>query len=180
MVWLPGVVVDKNSSVYKVQIENVNTELANESDQQNMSLGKIVGAKLDIDVSDAGVAKTILQRTMQSEKNELSLPLQNVFQDNVNGSEDMIELKHLHEGAILYNLRNRYFRRMPYTYTGRICIAVNPYQWLDLYSKETMEGYNQKVEGEKPHVYAISRNAFEHMRKFGKDESILVSGESGM
>lgn len=38
----------------------------------------------------------------------------------------MIDLNYLHEPAILYNLRKRFQCRLPYTYTGPICIAVNP------------------------------------------------------
>ena len=33
------------------------------------------------------------------------------------------------------NLRVRFFRGLPYTYTGEICIAVNPFRWLDLYQE---------------------------------------------
>lgn len=47
----------------------------------------------------------------------------------------MCALNHLHEPAILYNLRRRFMSLLPYTYTGEICIAINPYQWLDIYGK---------------------------------------------
>ena len=42
------------------------------------------------------------------------------------GCPDMVSLNYLHEPAILFNLKHRFFRRIPYTYTGAICIAVNP------------------------------------------------------
>jgi myosin-5 len=58
-----------------------------------------------------------------------SLPLQNVDE---NGAlievNDMVDLSFLHEAAILYNLKNRHGRSIPYTRTGDIVIAVNPYQ----------------------------------------------------
>jgi myosin-5 len=53
------------------------------------------------------------------------------------GVEDMTMLNYLHEAAILFNLRTRFFAARPYTYTGDICIAVNPYQWLDIYTETT-------------------------------------------
>jgi myosin-5 len=49
----------------------------------------------------------------------------------------MTMLNYLHEAAILFNLRTRFFAARPYTYTGDICIAVNPYQWLDIYTETT-------------------------------------------
>jgi myosin-5 len=51
------------------------------------------------------------------------------------GVQDMCTLNHLHEPAVLKNLQLRHAEGMPYTYTGQICIAVNPYKWLDLYDK---------------------------------------------
>jgi len=59
------------------------------------------------------------------------MPICNTFTSA--GVEDMTTLNHLHEPAVLRNLELRFARQMPYTYTGQICIAVNPYQWLDLY-----------------------------------------------
>ncbi|KAG7386551.1 hypothetical protein PHYPSEUDO_015561 [Phytophthora pseudosyringae] len=96
------------------------------------------------------------------------------------GCADMVSLNYLHEPAILFNLKYRFLRQIPYTYTGAICIAVNPYSWLDIYTKELQEQYLERDRSElPPHVYATSAGAFQHMRVFGEDQSILVSGESG-
>ena len=45
------------------------------------------------------------------------------------GVEDMTKLDYLHEPALLNNLRRRFSQDQLYTYTGRICIAVNPFNW---------------------------------------------------
>ena len=43
--------------------------------------------------------------------------------------EDMTRLNYLHEPALLNNIRHRFERDHVYTYTGKICIAVNPFNW---------------------------------------------------
>lgn len=109
-----------------------------------------------------------------------TLPYQN---ENVGpeGTEDMIALNYLHEPAILYNVKRRFLQKLPYTYTGDICIAVNPYQWLpELYAEEQHLRYlNQPKEELPPHVYATSVAAYDNMRRSSRNQSILVSGESG-
>jgi myosin-5 len=51
-----------------------------------------------------------------------------------------------------------------YTYTGKICIAVNPYKWLDLYGQAVMQRYcGTDVEDNPPHVYAIAELAYRSM-----------------
>ena len=55
------------------------------------------------------------------------LKLVNVLPEQ--GVEDMTKLDYLHEPALLNNLRRRFGRDQLYTYTGRICIAVNPFNW---------------------------------------------------
>jgi hypothetical protein len=45
------------------------------------------------------------------------------------GVEDMTRLNYLHEPALLHNLQYRFGRDHVYTYTGKICIAVNPFNW---------------------------------------------------
>lgn len=57
------------------------------------------------------------------------LPLQNVDEHGcLKEVEDMVDLPFLHEAAILYNLKSRHLKGKPYTRTGDIIIAVNPYQ----------------------------------------------------
>ncbi|ETP54363.1 hypothetical protein, variant 1 [Phytophthora nicotianae P10297] len=109
-----------------------------------------------------------------------SLPYQN---ENLgpNGIEDMTALNYLHEAAILYNVKKRFLQKLPYTYTGDICIAVNPYQWLpELYSEQVQSQYLTKARDElPPHVYATSMASYNDMKRHEMNQSILVSGESG-
>lgn len=109
-----------------------------------------------------------------------SLPYQN---DNLGpeGIEDMTALNYLHEAAILYNVKTRFLQKLPYTYTGDICIAVNPYQWLpELYSERAQSEYLTKAKEElPPHVYATSMASYNDMKRHEVNQSILVSGESG-
>ncbi|KAG1674301.1 hypothetical protein FOA52_013490 [Chlamydomonas sp. UWO 241] len=97
------------------------------------------------------------------------------------GVEDMTRLPYLHEPGVLYNLKSRYAFNDIYTYTGSILIAVNPFANLaHLYGPHMMDQYKAAEFGElSPHVYAIADAAFQQMRKEGKGQSILVSGESG-
>ena len=64
----------------------------------------------------------------------------------VGGVDDLIELTHLHEPAILHALRLRYDSEIIYTATGPILIAINPFKPMDLYSEETMDQY--RLQGE--------------------------------
>eukprot|EP00957_Ditylum_brightwellii_P027048 2045485-Ditylum_brightwellii.AAC.1 len=60
-----------------------------------------------------------------------TLPLMEV---DLNGTPithmDMTNIPYLHEASILYNLKERYEGRdgVPYTRTGDIIIAINPYR----------------------------------------------------
>ncbi|RHY06913.1 hypothetical protein DYB25_001752 [Aphanomyces astaci] len=116
----------------------------------------------------------------ESEDNVETLPFQN---ENVGdeGIEDMITLNYLHEAAILYNVKTRFLKELPYTYTGDICIAVNPYKRLhDLYAEHQHIRYlNFPREELPPHVYATSVASYENMKTASRNQSILVSGESG-
>ncbi|KAG5178428.1 P-loop containing nucleoside triphosphate hydrolase protein [Tribonema minus] len=95
----------------------------------------------------------------------------------------MTALSYLHEPGILFNLRRRFFRCLPYTYTGDIVVAVNPYRWLDLYSDELGARYARMKAGERnqltPHVFSTSAIAYDGLSRLGRGQSILVSGESG-
>jgi myosin-5 len=111
------------------------------------------------------------------------LPLQNI-DTSEEGVADMTRLNHLHEPAILFNLRQRFLvKGFPYTYTGDIVIALNPYRWLDLYSPSIAARYAGMQHGQRssepPHVFSTSAIAFHGLKSTGRNQSILVSGESG-
>uniref|UniRef100_A0A1I8ID91 Myosin VIIa n=1 Tax=Macrostomum lignano TaxID=282301 RepID=A0A1I8ID91_9PLAT len=98
----------------------------------------------------------------------------------VNGVEDMISLTDLNEGGILRNLLIRYNQKLIYTYTGSILVAVNPYQVLPIYTAEQIKAYRDKKIGElTPHIFAIGDNAYNNMRRYQRDQCIIISGESG-
>ncbi|EGC33935.1 hypothetical protein DICPUDRAFT_98394 [Dictyostelium purpureum] len=96
------------------------------------------------------------------------------------GIDDMTGLSHLHEAAVIHNLIKRYEINSIYTYTGSILIAINPYTKLPIYTKEMIESFcDQPVAKLQPHVYSIAEGAYREMLNFQKNQSILVSGESG-
>ncbi|XP_012269099.2 myosin-VIIa-like isoform X2 [Athalia rosae] len=99
---------------------------------------------------------------------------------SVVGVEDMIELGDLQEYAILKNLHSRYNKNLIYTYTGTMLVAVNPYNVLNIYTKEQIDLYrNKKLGAEPPHIFAIGDNSFMQMKESGDDQCIVISGESG-
>ncbi|NWQ69411.1 MYH3 protein, partial [Neopipo cinnamomea] len=100
--------------------------------------------------------------------------------------EDVAMLTHLHEPAVLYNLKDRYSSWMIYTYSGLFCVTVNPYKWLPVYNPEVVLAYRGKKRQEAPpHIFSISDNAYQFMLTAKRGwiflHSVLSfnSGESG-
>ena len=109
------------------------------------------------------------------------LPFQNADMPE-KGFPDMTSLDHLHEPALLHNLRRRFFSQAcPYTYTADIVIAMNPYRWFpQLYTDDMRKEYlvydRTKLD---PHVYTTSSLAYSGLQETKSNQTILVSGESG-
>ena len=86
---------------------------------------------------------------------------------NAATAEDMTQLSHLHEPAVLDNLRRRFEEGHVYTRTGLICIAVNPYSWevsRPLYAAAVgarhREASGPDAARLPPHAYAPAERAF--------------------
>mmetsp|Transcript_1780 Transcript_1780/g.3219 ORF Transcript_1780/g.3219 Transcript_1780/m.3219 type:complete len:1233 (+) Transcript_1780:517-4215(+) len=196
--WLPAKVISTNGTNATVQVKDYEQDLQIPACEVSHALGrsssssaspstltkrheKIVATKeLNVDVSSKAYSDGVL-------------PLQNVDQDGkLVQVEDMVDLGFLHEPAILYNLKARHSQGIPYTRTGDIVIAVNPYQWIDeLYTEEMRNFYAEKLVWDsvsqdldpkshvEPHVYETSSLAYRGLAVDGQNQSILVSGESG-
>ncbi len=133
---------------------------------------------IEFTVEDPSIGAGVAERRLLN-VDIRTLPLHNL---NIgrNGVEDMCDLGFLHEASILNNLQRRFENNLPYTRSGEILIAVNPYNWLGLYSQSSMETYSQKLRHElPPHVFATSAEAYRGLRDRQRNQSILVSGESG-
>ncbi|CAK4069607.1 unnamed protein product [Aphanomyces euteiches] len=160
--WLPAQVISHNPSKKQVDVKVF-----------------VTPQKTETRTVDFGDKKTLalMSGKGQSDASIDTLPVQN----ETTNVEDMITLNYLHEAAILYNVKTRFLALQPYTYTGDICIAVNPYQWLgSLYSDEQHLKYQRSKKDElPPHVYATSVSAYRSMSNENRNQSVLVSGESG-
>ncbi|KAJ1561882.1 Myosin type-2 heavy chain 1, partial [Cladochytrium tenue] len=96
------------------------------------------------------------------------------------GIDDLSNLSYLHEPAVLHNIRLRYLQEQIYTYSGIVLIAMNPFQRLALYTPDIMREYSGKRRGElEPHLFAVAEEAYRTMIRDKKNQSIIVSGESG-
>jgi len=94
--------------------------------------------------------------------------------------DNMVQLKELNEASILHNLRIRYDADNIYTSVGSILVSVNPFKLLNIYTTEILQRYqDQGHRNLPPHVYGVADAAFSQMTANLKDQSCIVSGESG-
>jgi len=171
--WIPAKLIRSSGNVADVEIPEYADEQSTVCDG-GKSAKKMIDAEVDLSDYNRGV-----------------LPMQNVDESGrMKTYPDMVELPFLHEAAILYNLKKRHLDDHPYTRTGDIIIAVNPFQWFThIYTEKVRADYSNKLvwedhEGDvrklvEPHVYEISSLSYKGLAFGGDDQSILVSGESG-
>jgi len=137
--WIPAKVKDRNASasnLVHLSIPQYRNEQAIRCDGGRSASN---GYKVEmIDLDDA--------------KNKIKYPNRHLPLQNVNSEgelqvvEDMVDLPFLHEAAILYNLKARHVQSLPYTRTGDIILACNPYKWFhNLYSEEQRRLYSQAL-----------------------------------
>ncbi|OQS05565.1 myosin [Thraustotheca clavata] len=98
--------------------------------------------------------------------------------------DDLLTLSDLSEDNLLRSLHARYEHDLIYTFVGPILISINPYRVIDdIYSDATMDMYHKTSGGNKPHVFATVKAAYEELIHSDatrpSDQSIIISGESG-
>uniref|UniRef100_A0A8C4T991 Myosin VC n=1 Tax=Erpetoichthys calabaricus TaxID=27687 RepID=A0A8C4T991_ERPCA len=106
-------------------------------------------------------------------------PLRNP--DILVGENDLTALSYLHEPAVLHNLKVRFMEsKLIYTYSGIILVAINPYKQLPIYGEAIIHAYSGQNMGDMdPHIFAVAEEAYKQMARNNKNQSIIVSGESG-
>merc|ERR1711981_1558242 len=94
--------------------------------------------------------------------------------------EDMANLTFLNDASVFWNLKVRFTSKLIYTYSGLFCIVVNPYKRYPIYTGTVVKMYLGKRRNEvPPHLWAITETAYRNMLTNAKDQSMLITGESG-
>ncbi|XP_041495055.1 unconventional myosin-Vb isoform X1 [Microtus oregoni] len=121
---------------------------------------------------------TILEYPIDVQKNQVPF-LRNP--DILVGENDLTALSHLHEPAVLHNLKVRFLESNHiYTYCGIVLVAINPYEQLPIYGQDVIYAYSGQNMGDMdPHIFAVAEEAYKQMARDEKNQSIIVSGESG-
>ncbi|KAM4619301.1 unconventional myosin-Va-like [Polymixia lowei] len=97
------------------------------------------------------------------------------------GENDLTTLSYLHEPAVLHNLKVRFIdSKFIYTYCGIVLVAINPYDSLPIYEVDIINAYSGQNMGDvDPHIFAVAEEAYKQMAREQRNQSIIVSGESG-
>ncbi|CAK7267929.1 Myosin type-2 heavy chain 1 [Sporothrix epigloea] len=157
------------------------------------------------DATDGWVASEVVKKNVQGSKVILEFKLENGESKTVEvttealqkgsdpslpplmnptileASDDLTNLSHLNEPAVLQAIRLRYAQKEIYTYSGIVLIATNPFARVDsLYVHGMVQVYAGKQRAtQAPHLFAIAEEAFIDMLRDNKNQTIVVSGESG-
>ncbi|KAG8532004.1 uncharacterized protein KY384_003640 [Bacidia gigantensis] len=143
---------------------------------------KVQGDKVTLLFQLANGESKSIQTTLaalQEDSNANLPPLMNPA--ILEASDDLTNLSHLNEPAVLQAIRLRYSQKEIYTYSGIVLIATNPFARVDsLYVPGMVQVYAGKQRtSQAPHLFAIAEEAFTDMLRDNKNQTIVVSGESG-
>jgi myosin heavy subunit len=132
-------------------------------------IGELFGGQIDVQLEN-GVRRAVpVDQTCPLDKNILS-----------KNHEDLVLLEELTAPYILNLLKTRYSQDMIYTNIGTILISLNPYKPLPIYTPESIERYKSRGLNEmSPHVFIIADQAYRDMVDANRNQSIIISGESG-
>ena len=133
-----------------------------------------VDESLEVEVGSSSTLRTV-------KKADVSFPILRIS-DTHSTYQDMVRMTDTNEATILHNLRARFHQDAIYTNIGTILVAVNPFKWMPhLYaSAHVSEHLNTPVgETSDPHVFQIAAAAYRGLRGERKNQSIIISGESG-
>jgi myosin heavy subunit len=94
---------------------------------------------------------------------------------------DMVRMGEVNEATILRAVRVRFLKELIYTNIGTILVAMNPFKRIDTYGPAVVARYSAVSAGEdsEPHAFQIASAAYRGVRQEQRDQSIIISGESG-
>uniref|UniRef100_A0A0N5BPB1 Myosin motor domain-containing protein n=1 Tax=Strongyloides papillosus TaxID=174720 RepID=A0A0N5BPB1_STREA len=137
-----------------------------------------------IGIFESFINDKIIQLKIEGSNESKQFPLSQTYTPNFEVNKDfddncMMDSPNL--ATLFLNIKDRFFKNKIYTYVSSILIAVNPYKHIyDLYTDKMIKKYcNNSYALTSPHIYAIAKKALNNIKLFNKDQTIIVSGESG-
>ncbi|WKY07999.1 hypothetical protein Q1695_007470 [Nippostrongylus brasiliensis] len=92
---------------------------------------------------------------------------------------DLCHLTEPNAATVLDSLTRRYQQGVIHTYCGLFCVVLNPWRPLPIYTTDLMANYRTGVGDSYPHVYMVAQSAYDGVLRGGRNQSILITGESG-
>ena len=123
--------------------------------------------------------------------NEKKLNADKIYQTNdipAKGIEDMVDMENLNDAELLNNTKIRFENNDIFTFVGPTLLALNPYYLIDrLFNDSVLDHYQKNLcldlsvntNKDPPHIYGIAANSFKQLCRTGKNQAIVISGESG-
>eukprot|EP00957_Ditylum_brightwellii_P176913 13475816-Ditylum_brightwellii.AAC.1 len=127
--WLPATVIstssDSSSIAHDDATATVTVRLALPSDWKESTYHPPRST-----LATSSSNNDLLMRTVKlKDYPDFHLPLQNVDAHGfLDEQADIGNMKYVHEASVLYNLRERHKKGLPYTRVGKIVVAINPYE----------------------------------------------------
>ncbi|XGW26010.1 hypothetical protein V3C99_006986 [Haemonchus contortus] len=94
-------------------------------------------------------------------------------------ASDLCHLTEPNAATVLDSLARRYQQNVIHTYCGLFCVVLNPWRTLPIYTTDVMSTYRTGVGDNYPHVYTVAQSAYDGILRGGRNQSILITGESG-
>ena len=150
--WIPGsiVVIKDGKAVVRIELPldwHSNTLLCEGSGLEEVegalaaatnNAADTVGSNEPNQVQPPSLFRTVILAAYPGSQ----LPLQN----KCGHKSDMALLPHLHEAAMLYNLKERNSLRIPYTRVRDVIVAMNPFERIEeLYSLQMQQYYAKQL-----------------------------------
>ena len=97
-------------------------------------------------------------------------------------TKDLVTLDRPTTSRVFKCLEKRFMKSKVYTNMGHCLLSINPYEWIvGLYDQNVASRYRGDFSTAKvpPHVFGVAGNAFNAFVLSERDQSILITGESG-
>lgn len=136
-----------------------------------------VEAPADAPVAEGTVA---VQYTLSAQADQVNSDAAVSDPDTGKIPDNLVAMEELTKPLLLDACKTRFEAKATYTFVADILVAVNPYQWIDMYGKQYKARYDPtKALCPVPHVYAVAQRAAKNLRLLNRDQVCIVSGESG-